>query len=212
MAAMTASEEKRAEILDGKIVADAIKKEVTEEVRRLKATAEVTPALAAVLVGDDPASAVYVRNKVRACEEVGIISRQLVLRESISREELLHVVKELNEDDELDGILVQLPLPKQIDDSLVIEAIDPAKDVDAFHPRMSGCWRWAGRASCRVRLRELSSYSIEIGLKLPCANACVVGPQSNRRPADRQPFAATSRDGDDLSFQNARLAQCHTPG
>src|SRR5262249_3668630 len=134
MAAMIASETKRAELLDGKVAADAIKKEVADEVRRLKERHGVTPCLAAVLVGDDPASAVYVRNKVLACEQVGITSQQLVLRDSISREELLHVINELNDDNAIDGILVQLPLPKQIDDGLVVEAIDPTKDVDAFHP------------------------------------------------------------------------------
>jgi methylenetetrahydrofolate dehydrogenase (NADP+)/methenyltetrahydrofolate cyclohydrolase len=172
---MMATEKKRAEMLDGKVVADAIKKEVAEEVRRFKETAGIAPILAAVLVGDDPASAVYVRNKVRACEEVGIISRQLVLRDSISREELLAVIAELSGDDELDGILVQLPLPKQIDDRLVIEAIDPAKDVDAFHPTNVGLLAM-GRprfVPCTPAgiLELLDRNKIEIA----GANACVVG-------------------------------------
>jgi len=89
---MVATEKKRAELIDGRVAADAIKAEVAEEVRRMKETHGITPCLAAVLVGDDPASAVYVRNKVRTCEEVGITSRQLVLRDSISREELLNVI------------------------------------------------------------------------------------------------------------------------
>ena len=100
-----AGEKKRAQMLEGRVVADAIKREVATEVSRLIESHSVRPCLAAVLVGDDPASAVYVRNKVRACQEVGIISRQLVLRDSISRQELLQVVKELNGDEELDGIL-----------------------------------------------------------------------------------------------------------
>jgi methylenetetrahydrofolate dehydrogenase (NADP+)/methenyltetrahydrofolate cyclohydrolase len=175
MAPMMAREEKRAEILDGKAVADAIKKEVAEEVRRLKETAGVTPALAAVLVGDDPASAVYVRNKVRACEEVGIISRQLVLRESISREELLHVVKELNDDDELDGILVQLPLPKQIDDSLVIEAIDPAKDVDAFHPTNVGLLAMGRPRFVPCTPAGIIELLDRNRIEIAGATACVVG-------------------------------------
>jgi methylenetetrahydrofolate dehydrogenase (NADP+)/methenyltetrahydrofolate cyclohydrolase len=138
MAAMIVSEKKSAEMLDGRIVADAIKREVADEVRHLRASAGIKPTLAAVLVGEDPASAVYVRNKVRACEEVGIASRKIELADSISTDELLGVVTKLNQDDEVDGILVQLPLPKQIDDSRIIQAIDPAKDVDAFHPTNVG--------------------------------------------------------------------------
>lgn len=131
---MMAMEKQRAKSLDGRPAADAIKQEVAEEVRELKRTRGVTPCLAAVLVGDDPASAVYVRNKVRACEEVGIASKHVGLDAETSSEALLSVVRELNADNDVDGILVQLPLPKQIDDTVVIEAIDPQKDVDAFHP------------------------------------------------------------------------------
>src|SRR6059058_5820393 len=125
MTPMIATEKHQAEILDGRAAADAIKREVADKVRSLKSQHGVTPRLAAVLISEDPASAVYVRNKVRACEEVGIDS-------------LLQVVQGLNADDKVDGILVQLPLPKQIDDSTIIEAIDPAKDVDAFHPTNVG--------------------------------------------------------------------------
>ena len=138
MAAMMAMEKQRAQILDGRPAAQAIKSEVAEEVRGLKRTHGVTPCLAAVLVGDDPASAVYVRNKVRACEEVGIASKHIALDAATSSEALLSVVHELNEDEQIDGILVQLPLPKQIDDSIIIEAINPQKDVDAFHPTNVG--------------------------------------------------------------------------
>ena len=138
MTAMMAMEKQHAQILDGRPAADAIKREVAEEVRELKRTRGVTPCLAAVLVGDDPASAVYVRNKVRACEEVGIASKHVALAAATSSEALLSVVRELNEDEQVDGILVQLPLPKQIDDSIIIEAINPLKDVDAFHPTNVG--------------------------------------------------------------------------
>lgn len=165
----------RAQILDGKMVADAIKKEVADEVRRLKETAGVTPTLAAVLVGDDPASAVYVRNKVRACEEVGITSRQLVLRDSISREELLAVIGELSGDDDLDGILVQLPLPKQIDDRPVIEAIDPAKDVDAFHPTNVGLLAMGRPRFVPCTPAGIIELLDRSGIEIAGANACVVG-------------------------------------
>jgi len=174
-AAMIASERKRAELLNGKVAADAIKKEVADEVRRLKETAGLAPTLAAVLVGDDPASAVYVRNKVRACEEVGITSRQLVLRDSISREELLHFIKELNDDSELDGILVQLPLPKQIDDSLVIRAIDPAKDVDAFHPTNVGLLAMGKPRFIPCTPAGIIELLERNNIEIAGANACVVG-------------------------------------
>ena len=135
---MMAMEKQRARILDGRPAADAIKSEVAEEVRELKRTRGVTPCLAAVLVGDDPASAVYVRNKVRACAEVGIASKHVGLNAETSSEALLAAVRELNADNDVDGILVQLPLPKQIEDATIIEAIDPQKDVDAFHPMNVG--------------------------------------------------------------------------
>jgi len=138
MAAMMAIEEQRAQILDGRPAADAIKREVADEVRELSRSQGVTPCLAAVLVGDDPASAVYVRNKIRACEEVGITSRHVSLEAATTSDALLTVVRELNADEGVDGILVQLPLPRQIDDAPVIEAIDPHKDVDAFHPANVG--------------------------------------------------------------------------
>jgi len=175
MAAMMAGEKKRAEILGGKSVADAIKKEVAEEVDRFKQTYRVTPCLGTVLVGDDPASAVYVRNKVRACEEVGIISRQLVLRDSISRQELLQVVKELNGDEELDGILVQLPLPKHIDDRMIIEAIDPAKDVDAFHPTNVGLLAMGRPRFVPCTPAGIIELLERNNIPIAGANACVVG-------------------------------------
>src|ERR1041385_9308493 len=101
-------------MLDGRIAADAIKREVADKVAALKRERGATPRLAAVMVGDDPASAVYVRNKIRACAEVGIASEHLPMPAATTTGELLEVVKRLNRDDDIDGILVQLPLPKQI--------------------------------------------------------------------------------------------------
>src|SRR5437016_14412396 len=138
MTATMTAERQRAQILEGRSIADAIKREVAAEVRELRDKHGVTPRLAAVLIGEDPASAVYVRNKVRACEEVGIDSEKIEMPDSFTTESLVQVVHGLNADDKVDGILVQLPLPKQIDDSTIIEAIDPAKDVDAFHPTNVG--------------------------------------------------------------------------
>ena len=122
-----------ATLLDGTKVANDIKAEVTADVRRLNARG-ICPVLAAVLVGDHPASEVYVRHKVKACEEVGIESRTLTPPADVSTKELLELVAKLNADDEVDGILVQLPLPRQVDRQAVLLAIEPDKDVDGFHP------------------------------------------------------------------------------
>lgn len=125
---------KRAELLDGAVVAEKIKQEVKSEIERMRETLHVQPGLAAVRVGDDPASAVYVKNKIRACEEVGIRSEHLALPESTTADELLALIQKLNSRDDIDGILVQLPLPKGIDETRIIETVSPAKDVDGFHP------------------------------------------------------------------------------
>ena len=122
-----------AKIIDGKAISAEIKEELKEKVAEYKKQGvEIT--LAVVKVGNDPASAVYVRNKEKACEYVGITSRTLALPEETTEEELLKVVNDLNEDKAVNGILVQLPLPKHIDESKVLLAIDSNKDVDGFHP------------------------------------------------------------------------------
>ena len=123
-----------AELLDGKAIANEIKQELGEEVAKFIEDTSVVPCLAAVLVGDDPASQVYVRNKQRACERVGIESQLHRLPAETTQAELLDLVDQLNTSSEVHGILVQLPLPGHIDATKVLDAIDPAKDVDAFHP------------------------------------------------------------------------------
>lgn len=122
-----------AKILDGKQLSADIKENLRQEVEQITKTGR-TPGLAVVIVGDDPASHVYVRNKKRACELIGIKSFGYELPENTSQDELLELVGTLNQDDNIDGILVQLPLPKHIDEEAVINAIDPGKDVDCFHP------------------------------------------------------------------------------
>lgn len=111
--------------------------EIAKQVEALKEKG-VTPGLAVVLVGEDPASQIYVRNKHKACEEVGIYSRKITLPEETTEEEILKIIDELNNDPEIDGILVQLPLPKHIDPDKVILSISPDKDVDGFHPVNAG--------------------------------------------------------------------------
>ncbi|HEX8175192.1 MAG TPA: bifunctional 5,10-methylenetetrahydrofolate dehydrogenase/5,10-methenyltetrahydrofolate cyclohydrolase [Pyrinomonadaceae bacterium] len=127
-------EERRAELLDGARVADEIKREVAEDVALIERKHGVRPCLAVVQVGDDPASTVYVGSKVRTSRELGLLSEHHALGAETSTEELLSLVRQLNERDDVDGILVQLPLPKGMEEQRVIEAIDPMKDVDGFHP------------------------------------------------------------------------------
>jgi len=124
-------------ILSGNKIRDQILDELRDEVSSLTAQG-VQPGLTAVLVGDDPASQIYVRNKIAACDKLGLASRTLRPPADISTEQLLEIVEGLNADPEVDGILVQLPLPKQIDADRVLLAIDPAKDVDGFHPMNVG--------------------------------------------------------------------------
>ena len=122
-----------ATLLDGNKIANEIRAEVAAEVRTLSA-AGVRPGLAVILVGKNPASEIYVRGKVKSSEEVGIYSEKFTPAESITTEELLELVIELNQREEIDGILVQLPLPPQVDSKKILMAVDPAKDVDGFHP------------------------------------------------------------------------------
>ena len=126
-----------AKLLDGVSVARAIKDEVANEVTGYSARG-LRPGLAAVVVGNDPASHIYVANKVRTCEQLGLYSEKIELAETTTTEELLSLVHDLNSRDEIDGILIQLPLPKQIDATRVLNAVDPAKDVDGLHPVNAG--------------------------------------------------------------------------
>ncbi len=122
-----------AKIIDGKAVAAEIRREIADRVKALKAKG-VTPGLVVVLVGEDPASTVYVRNKVKACEDVGVLSENIRLPAATPEKDLVDLVKKLNADPTWHGILVQMPLPKGIDESKIINTITPEKDVDAFHP------------------------------------------------------------------------------
>ena len=124
-------------LIDGKAIAAQIKEELKEQVAAMKADGK-NVCLAVIQVGEDPASSVYVRNKKRACEYIGIESRSYELKEETTQEELIRLVDTLNQDPQVDGILVQLPLPGQIDEDAVIRAISPKKDVDGFHPMNVG--------------------------------------------------------------------------
>jgi len=165
----------QAKPLDGAVVAASIKHEVAAEVNSMAQARDYRPCLAAVRVGDDPASAVYVRNKIKACEEVGIRSEHHALPASISTAGLLELITRLNQRDDVDGILTQLPLPPGIDETTIIEAIDPDKDVDGFHPINAG--RLAmGRpvfVPCTpAGIIELLDFN---AIEIRGMNACVVG-------------------------------------
>ncbi len=126
------------ELIDGKKVSETIKQQIAAEVAAIKARGEKVPHLAAILVGTDGGSVTYVSNKVKACEQCGFISTLKTFDESISEETLLNTVDEFNNNPDIDGFIVQLPLPKHIDSQKVIERIDPSKDVDGFHPMNVG--------------------------------------------------------------------------
>ena len=165
----------RAKSLDGRAVAEQIKREVAEEVRRLFEQHGFQPRLVAVLVGDNDASAVYVRNKVRACADVGIESEHIALPASTTTSDLLGVVRKLNQDKNVDGILVQLPLPKQIDEASIIEAVDPSKDVDGFHPTNVGLLAMGRPRFVPCTPAGIIELLDRNQIEIAGASACVVG-------------------------------------
>jgi methylenetetrahydrofolate dehydrogenase (NADP+)/methenyltetrahydrofolate cyclohydrolase len=172
---MDAREARRAEILDGRSIAEQIKREVAREVKRIQVDHGLKPCLGAVLVGDNDASAVYVQNKMRACAEVGIESAHHALPASTTTAELLALVTQLNQRDDVDGILVQLPLPKQINEASIVEAVDPAKDVDGFHPTNVGLLAMGRPRFVPCTPAGIIELLERNKIEIAGANACVVG-------------------------------------
>ncbi len=166
-----------AQIIDGKKISAEIKEELKEQAAQLK-EAGVEGTLAVIQVGDDPASSVYVRNKKKACEYIGIHSRAFELPESVTQDELLKLIADLNADDSVNGILVQLPVPDHIDEKKIINAISPDKDVDGFHPQSVGSLTIGqpGFVSCTpAGIIELLKRS---GVEIDGKN-CVIAGRSN---------------------------------
>ncbi len=126
------------QLLDGKLISKEIKKEITEEVNSYTSKGLRAPNLVAVLVGEDPASEYYVKSKLKSCEQVGFESDNIILDASTSEKELLSLVDKLNKDENVDGYIIQLPLPDHINSDKVLQAVDPQKDVDGFHPENLG--------------------------------------------------------------------------
>lgn len=164
--------------IDGKATATAIKEEIAEEVRKRIAAGCKPPHLAAVLVGHDGGSETYVKNKVIACEQCGFKSTLIRYEDNVSEEELLACVDRLNKDEDIDGFIVQLPLPKQIDEQKVIMAIDYRKDVDGFHPINVG--RMAIGLPCFISATPLGILTLLTYYKIPTqGKKCVVLGRSN---------------------------------
>jgi methylenetetrahydrofolate dehydrogenase (NADP+) / methenyltetrahydrofolate cyclohydrolase len=165
----------RAELLEGAAIADDIKREVAAEIERHWRNLEQRPCLATVLVGGDPASEVYVRNKIQACEAVGIRSEHHALPDSTTAAELRQLISSLNASDEIDGILVQTPLPQGIDETAIIETIDPEKDVDGFHPVNVGRLALGRPTFVPCTPAGIIELLTRKGIPIRGTNACVVG-------------------------------------
>ena len=164
-----------ATILDGKALSEQIRAEIAQETAAFAAETGVTPCLAAVLVGENPASQVYVRNKQKACEKAGITSQLHRPPAETTTEELLALIDRLNRDPAVHGILVQLPLPKQIDERRVLEAVNPLKDVDAFHPENVGRIVQGRPRFLPCTPEGIQQMLLRSNIKIAGANVVVVG-------------------------------------
>ena len=186
-------------IIDGKAVSAAVKEEIKSETAKLKEKG-ITVGLAVILVGDDPASKIYVANKKKACEDLGFVSEEYLLPENTKTSELLELINVLNNEKSINGILCQLPLPKQIDEQTVINAISPLKDVDAFHPSnvgkiMIGNYDFVPCTPAGI-MEMLKYYNIEISGK----NCVVIG----RSNIVGKPMSML------LLHQNGTVTTCHS--
>jgi len=188
-----------AKILDGAAIAAAVKQEVAEEVRALAAQG-IRPGLAAVLVGDVAASQIYVRSKVATCADLGIYSDLIAPPENVTTEEMLDLVNALNARDEIDGILIQLPLPRQVDAKALLDAVAPAKDVDGFHPVNAGRLQANRPALAPCTPAGIVEILKRSGIPIAGQHAVVVG----RSDIVGKPAAML------LLHQNATVTICHS--
>ena len=189
-----------AKIIDGKEVSAQVKEQVKEEAAQLKAATGLQVGLAVVIVGNNPASRVYVNNKKKACEAVGFQSFEYALDEDTTQEELLELVEVLNETPQVTGILVQLPLPKQIDEKAIINAISPDKDVDAFHPSNVGRIMIGSYAFLPCTPAGVMELIARTGVSVSGKNCVVIG----RSNIVGKPMAML------LLHQNGTVTICHS--
>ena len=189
-----------AKIIDGKEVSAQVKEQVKEEAAQLKAATGLQVGLAVVIVGNNPASRVYVNNKKKACEAVGCQSFEYALDEDTTQEELLELVEVLNENPQVNGILVQLPLPKQIDEKAIINAISPDKDVDAFHPSNVGRIMIGSYAFLPCTPAGVMELIASTGVSVSGKNCVVIG----RSNIVGKPMAML------LLHQNGTVTICHS--
>jgi len=164
-----------AKILDGKEMSNTLRKEIADRVRKLKEEKGITPGLAVILVGNDPASEIYVRNKGNGCQETGMLSKTIKLPEDTSQEELESEIQRLNGDPEIHGILVQLPLPAHLDEAAALAVILPEKDVDGFHLLNAGKLMTGGEGVIPCTPRGALQMIRQTGSSLSGMNAVVVG-------------------------------------
>jgi len=186
-------------VLDGAAIAATIKQEVAEEVKQLAAQG-VRPGLAAVLVGHVPASEIYVKSKVQTCAELGLFSDLLTPPDTVTTEDMLDVVRGLNDRDDIDGILIQLPLPKQVEAKVLLDAVSPAKDVDGFHPVNAGRLQAGRPALAPCTPAGIIEILMRSGLPIAGQHAVVVG----RSDIVGKPVAML------LLHQNATVTICHS--
>jgi methylenetetrahydrofolate dehydrogenase (NADP+)/methenyltetrahydrofolate cyclohydrolase len=186
-------------VLDGAAIAAQIKQEVAEEVKLL-AVRGVRPGLAAVLVGHVPASEIYVRSKVQTCADLGIFSDLISPPDTVTTEEMLELVENLNQRDDIDGILIQLPLPKQVDTKALLDAVSPAKDVDGFHPVNAGRLQSGRPALAPCTPSGVIEILKRSGIPISGQNAVVVG----RSDIVGKPAAML------LLHENATITICHS--
>lgn len=186
-------------IIDGKAVASEIRTKIKKDVEQLRSKG-IVPGLAAVLVGDNPASQVYVRNKRKACEEAGIYSEEHKLPADLKQEELVKLVNDLNKDKKINGILIQLPLPKHIDSKMILECVSPDKDVDGFHPYNVGRLTVGDPIFSPCTPHGVIVLLEHYGIKMDGMNAVVVG----RSNIVGKPVALM------LINRNATVTVCHS--
>lgn len=189
-----------AKILSGKEIADAIKAELRAKIADLREIHGFAPCLAVVRVGDNPASAVYVGNKVKTSEELGLVSLHHHLSDTTTNDELLELIRNLNANDDVDGILVQLPLPPQIDESEILEAVDPEKDVDGFHPVNIGRLSQGRKALVPCTPAGVIEILKRSGIEIAGRHAVIIG----RSNIVGKPLAML------LLQENATVTICHS--